>query len=188
MRDRGGAHQRDPGERRFSRKSRTRALSLRAIAASYASAASSLRPARRQPWSVRSARRGPASPSPASGPVAQAIVLSNPGDLTHPLFDGTNLWVPDGANSSVYGVRPSTGQVVATLTVAGFAPTNVVFDGERFFVASLGFVSLFRASDLTSLGEFPTGIAADMNICSEGLNFWIVPAALTGSPQRLFRF
>lgn len=96
-----------------------------------------------------------------------------------PAFDGTNIWVPIGEFNSVVVVRAAgalTGQVLATLTGNGLlAPASAAFDGERILVTNRSgqSVSLWRASDLTPIGSFPTGGGDPTGVCSDGINFWI---------------
>jgi len=96
-----------------------------------------------------------------------------------PLFDGTNIWVPLSGSNSLAVVRASTGTILQTLTGNGMSyPTEVAFDGERILVTNqIGdTVSLWKAADLTVLGNFATGPGsnAPFGACSDGLNFWIV--------------
>jgi hypothetical protein len=98
-----------------------------------------------------------------------------------PVFDGTNIWVPNLADDSISVVAASTGAVVATLTGNGLlAPWSTAFDGERILVTNLGrlrgdptSVSLFRAADLAPLGNFPALGREPWGACSDGANFWI---------------
>jgi hypothetical protein len=107
----------------------------------------------------------------------------------YPVFDGTNIWVPNFASDSVIVVRVkdaggnalATAFVLATLTGNGLnEPITVAFDGERILVTNnnistaAGSVSLWKAADLTPLGSFPTGnFTTPVGACSDGLNFWI---------------
>jgi hypothetical protein len=93
-----------------------------------------------------------------------------------PVFDGTNIWVPNSIDNSVTVVRASTGVVLATLTANGLAgPSTAAFDGERILVVNSGgsSVSLWKATDLSPLGSVSTGLAGPFGACSDGLNFWI---------------
>jgi DNA-binding beta-propeller fold protein YncE len=103
-------------------------------------------------------------------------------------FDGTNIWVPNITDASISVVRASTGAVVATLTGNGLSvPESITFDGERVLVADFGTssVSLWKATDLTPLGNGSTGInTTPFGACSDGLNFWVT---LSGTNQ-LMRF
>ena len=101
-------------------------------------------------------------------------------------FDGANLWVSLG-NTEVKIVRPSTGDVIATLSGNGLQHAGgMAFDGERMLITnSPDGVSLFRAADFAPLGSFSTGAgSAPSGICSDGINFWL---ALFGTGQ-LARF
>ena len=97
-------------------------------------------------------------------------------------FDGTNIWVPNGGANSVAVVRAAGalgGTVVATLTGNGLnGPTQAAFDGQRILVTNstvgANSVSLWKASDLTPIGTFPTGTGTNpFGACSDGINFWI---------------
>ena len=106
---------------------------------------------------------------------------------TNPVFDGTNIWVPNTGSNSVTVVRASTGAVLATLTGNGLQiPNSAAFDGERTLVTNAAdSVSIWKASDLTPLGSFPTGTNSNpVGACSDGLSFWIT---LVGT-DKLARF
>jgi hypothetical protein len=128
---------------------------------------------------------------PVDGHVLLDVTV---GDLPQfPAFDGTNIWVPNSNSSSVSVVRAVgslAGIVIATLTGNGMGRvTQIAFDGERMLVTNVDThnVSLFRASDLTPIGQFAvtTGSStAPFGACSDGINFWI---ALSGS-DNLARF
>ena len=121
----------------------------------------------------------------STGAVLQTVTVGAfPGP---PVFDGSNIWVPNVGDSSVSVVRASSGTVVGTLTGNGLnGPFQTVFDGERVLVTNAGAaaVSLWKAADLTPLGSFllpGTGIWA----ASDGVDFWLV---IDGVPARLVRF
>lgn len=112
-------------------------------------------------------------------------------DPRFPAFDGTNIWVPNNASNSVTVVRATgslAGTVLATLSMNGLAgPWAAAFDGERILITNISgnSISLWKASDLTPLGTFPTGASSSpQGTCSDGLNFWI---SLTGT-SKLARF
>jgi hypothetical protein len=119
----------------------------------------------------------------ADGSIAQTIAIG--ASPRFPVFDGTNIWVPAGPADSVVVVRVKDASgnplasafVLATLTGNGLNnPATAAFDGERILVTNqLGDnVSLWKAADLTPLGNFPTSAgAAPFGACSDGLNFWI---------------
>jgi hypothetical protein len=70
------------------------------------------------------------------------------------------------------------GTVLATLTGNGMnGPQQAAFDGERILVTNNdgNSVSLWKASDLTPIGNFSTGTGSfgAFGACSDGLNFWI---------------
>ncbi len=96
---------------------------------------------------------------------------------SHPIFDGTNIWVPNFGSNTVTVVRASTGAVLATLTDNGLAgPRSAAFDGQRILIVNeVGeSVSTWRAADLAPLGSVPTGgSSAPYGACSDGVNFWV---------------
>lgn len=121
----------------------------------------------------------------ANGGVLQTVAVgNNPG---YPVFDGTNLWVPNRSSNSITVVQAATGSVVATIASnAGnrlSAPLQAAFDGERILVTNAGndSVTLFRAADLALIGnvQLPPG-SLPAGACSDGLNFWV---ALEGVNQ-----
>jgi DNA-binding beta-propeller fold protein YncE len=94
----------------------------------------------------------------------------------HPVFDGTNVWVPNYNNPGALTVlRPASGAVLQVLTGNGLSfPYQAAFDGERILVTNQvpSTVSLWKAADMTPLGSvsissIPRGAASD------GLNFWV---------------
>jgi YVTN family beta-propeller protein len=57
----------------------------------------------------------------------------------YPVFDGTNIWVPNNGDNSVSVVRAATGAVTATLTNNGLNdPRQAAFDGQRILVTNNG--------------------------------------------------
>jgi hypothetical protein len=95
-----------------------------------------------------------------------------------PVFDGTNIWVPNfGGPSSISVVRAGNGAVLATLTGNGLDnPVEAAFDGERILVTNFNgaSVSLWKAADFSTLGGFSTGTSSfPRGACSDGVNFWI---------------
>jgi DNA-binding beta-propeller fold protein YncE len=107
-----------------------------------------------------------------------------------PVFDGTNIWVPNEGSNSVSVVRATSGAgtVLATLTGNGLnSPAQAAFDGERILVTNSNgnSASLWKASDLTPLGAFTTGATTTpIGACSDGVNFWIT----LNFPGKLARF
>src|SRR5215207_6167124 len=75
-----------------------------------------------------------------TGAVVQTTPLS--GSVGHPIFDGTNLWIPCSGPDQVYVVRAVgglTGTVIAQLTGNGLnLPFQAAFDGERICVTNAG--------------------------------------------------
>ena len=114
-------------------------------------------------------------------------VGNNPG---FPIFDGSNVWVPNSNSASVSVMRASNGSVLAILTGNGLnVPGAAAFDGQRILVTNnatlANSVSLWKAADLTPLGTFGTGAGSQpIGACSDGINFWIT---LSGTGQ-LARF
>jgi hypothetical protein len=73
-------------------------------------------------------------------------------------------------------VRASSGAVLATLTGNGLGNAHsAAFDGQRVLVTGEGgFLSLWKAADLTPLGGFSVGVFNSViGACSDGVNFWI---------------
>jgi hypothetical protein len=122
----------------------------------------------------------------SNGAIIQTVTMGS--DPLFPVFDGTNIWVPNATSNTVTVVRASTGVVLATLTGNGLnVPFTAAFDGERILVTNFSgpSVSLWKAADLSPLGSVGTGASTGPNgACSDGLNFWIT---LEG-PGKLARF
>jgi hypothetical protein len=111
----------------------------------------------------------------SAGAILQTVTVGfNP---YWPVFDGTNIWVPNYSSDSVSIVRASSGAVLRTLTGNGLSgPLASAFDGERVLITDQGgnSVSLWKAADLTALGTFLTGAGTlPQGACSDGVNFWI---------------
>ncbi|HKA37646.1 MAG TPA: S-layer homology domain-containing protein [Thermoanaerobaculia bacterium] len=107
----------------------------------------------------------------ANGAVLVTVTLG--GTPQNPVFDGANIWTP--VSNSVAVVRATTSALLTTLTGNGLnLPFAAAFDGSRILVTNLGdsSVSLFKAADLTPLGNFPTG-DSPLAACSDGAAFWI---------------
>jgi hypothetical protein len=122
----------------------------------------------------------------AAGAILQTVTVGvNP---EFPLYDGANIWVPNGDTNSVTVVRASSGAVLQTLTGNGLAsPNTAAFNGERVLVTNGGgsTVSLWKAADLTPQGSFSTGTNTNpRGACSDGVNFWIA----LNNVARLARF
>lgn len=128
--------------------------------------------------------------------VNGSIILSVPvggNDPDFPVFDGINIWVPVYSSHLLVVVRATgalAGTIIATLSGNGMSfPGQAAFDGERIMVTNDGVtansVSLWKASDLTTIGNFSTGAATrPFGLCSDGLNFWIT----LKNPAKLARF
>ena len=103
---------------------------------------------------------------------------------------GSYYFVSDDINPNQFywGIRDSFGGVKVIENGNGLSsPREAVFDGERILVTNLtgGSVSLWKASDLTPIGTFPTGTGTQTyGACSDGVNFWIT----LRSTDRLARF
>jgi hypothetical protein len=118
----------------------------------------------------------------ADGSIAQTLGMGlAPRNL---VFDGINIWVANFTSSTIAVVRVKDSQgnplssafQLAVLTGNGLnQPTTIAFDGERMLVTNVSdIVSLWKATDLTPLGAFPTGAnTTPFGACSDGLNFWI---------------
>jgi hypothetical protein len=110
----------------------------------------------------------------SSGAVLQTVTVGATPRFPH--FDGSNIWVPNSGSNSVSVVRASTGSVLMTLTGNGLnSPIQAAFDGMRVLVTNQGgggSVSLWKAADLTLIGNSPIGEFA-IGACSDGINFWI---------------
>jgi hypothetical protein len=109
----------------------------------------------------------------SAGNVLQSVPVGL--NSRFPVFDGSNIWVPNGGSNSLTVVRARDGVVMATLTGNGLSdPFQCAFDGERILVTNAQSVSMWRATDLTAIGTFPTAAAtANGYVCSDGINFWI---------------
>jgi DNA-binding beta-propeller fold protein YncE len=112
----------------------------------------------------------------SAGAVLQTVTVGAFPAL--PVFDGTNIWVPNFNSNSITVVRASSGAVLQTLTGNGLsAPNAAAFDGQRVAVVNAlttPSVSLWKADDLAPLGSIPTGPGSQpLGICSDGINFWI---------------
>jgi YVTN family beta-propeller protein len=107
----------------------------------------------------------------SSGAIIQTVTVGI--SPQYPVFDGTNIWVPNKDSDTVTVIRASTGAVLATLTGLS-GPTGAAFDGERILITNQysGYVSLFKASDLSPIGIVNIN-AQTFGACSDGLNFWI---------------
>ena len=111
----------------------------------------------------------------SNGAIIQTVSMGN--NPQFPVFDGTNIWVPNNVSNTVTVVRASTGAVLATLTGNGLnGPRTAAFDGERILVTNQSgdSVSLWKAADLSPLGSVATGSGTfPTGACSDGLNFWV---------------
>jgi DNA-binding beta-propeller fold protein YncE len=109
--------------------------------------------------------------------IIQTVIVDN--TPKYPVFDGTNIWVPNQDSNTVTVVRASTGAVLATLTGNGLdVPVTAAFDGQRILVTNSGnfgnSVSIWKAADLSPLGSVSTGAGTrPIGACSDGINFWI---------------
>ncbi|HEV8118555.1 MAG TPA: S-layer homology domain-containing protein [Thermoanaerobaculia bacterium] len=119
-----------------------------------------------------------------NGAILQTVTLG--GFAQYPVYDGSNIWVPNEISVTV--VRASTGSVLTTLTGNGLnGPFAAAFDGQRVLVTNLGSnaVSLFKAGDLTGLGSFPMGLGTGIGgAASDGIHFWIA----LGNVNKIARF
>src|SRR5215471_1963006 len=119
-----------------------------------------------------------------TGSILQTVTVGNHPQF--PVFDGTNIWVPNADSDSVSVVRASNGVVLATLTGNGLSfPFEGAFDGQRILITddTGDGVSLWKAADLTTIGFIPTGTGSfPGGACSDGTSFWVV---LTDAPGQL---
>ena len=164
-------------------------------------------PAPATPWTVTTVTAGFGSPSAAvfdgtevwvtdnsagtllklspAGAILQTVTVG--GKPLVPIFDGSSIWVPNSASATVSVVRASTGTVLATLTGNGLNnPQAAAFDGQQVLVANVTnhSVSLWKAADLTPIGNFNLGAGLDpVFACSDGVSFW-----LTLNTSELLRF
>jgi hypothetical protein len=98
-----------------------------------------------------------------------------------PVFDGSNLWVPNYLDNSVTVVRVRDGMVLATLTGNELNhPVSAAFDGQRIVVTNDqgNFLSFWKATDLTPIGTAsingPTlETSTSWGACSDGTNLFI---------------
>jgi hypothetical protein len=110
----------------------------------------------------------------SSGAVLQTVTVGL-GPLA-PVFDGTNIWVPNSSHNSITVVRASNGAVLQTLTGNGLnLPYGGAFDGERVLFTNIlaSSVSLWKAADLSPLGSPALALPGPAFATSDGLNFWI---------------
>jgi len=119
------------------------------------------------------------------GSISMTVHLSDEGDALFPTFDGTNIWIPIGSYpGSLVVLRASDGRIIKTFSEAsGNAnglrePHQAAFDGQRIMVTNWAgdSVSLFRASDLSIIGNYSTGLGESSlvnGVCSDGASFWI---------------
>ncbi len=121
----------------------------------------------------------------SSAAILQTVTVGSAPE--YPVFDGTNIWVPNYASSSVSVVRASTGAVLATLTGNGLSgPKAAAFDGQRILVTNLlgGSVSLWKAADLTAIASVSTNGPQPYGACSDGINFWVTENGPSGKLRR----
>ena len=121
-----------------------------------------------------------------SGSILQTVTVG--GSAGNPVFDGSNIWVPCGGNGLLYVVRASNAAILSMLTGNGMNdPYAAAFDGQRVLVANLGgdSVSLWKAADLTVIGNFSTGTgSAPIGAASDGIHFWVSLGGLGGKLAR----
>jgi hypothetical protein len=109
----------------------------------------------------------------SSGTIVQTVTVGS--SPTFPVYDGTNIWVPNNGSNSISVVRASSGAVIATLTGNGLnQPYSSAFDGQRVLVTNAGDarVSLWNAASLAQIGNFSVPAAAT-DVRSDGINFWM---------------
>ena len=109
----------------------------------------------------------------AAGAILLTVTLGS--QTMHPVYDGTNIWVPSAGSDSIAVVRPGTGAVISTITGNGLsAPFEAAFDGQRILVTNplANTVSLFKAADLSPLGNFSIS-GRPQGAGSDGIHFWV---------------
>ena len=115
----------------------------------------------------------------ADGNVIQTVTVG--AGPQYPAFDGHNIWVPNSGDDSLTVVRASDGAVLKTFSAGNGnqnglnQPGQAAFDGQRVLVTNVpGGLSLFRATDLSVLGNLSTpGASNPLGVCSDGVNFWV---------------
>ena len=114
----------------------------------------------------------------SGGAILQTVDLGQ--GTSFVTFDGHNIWAPNLFDNTVSVVRASDGAVLKTLSGGLDEPGGIAFDGQRVLVVNesadnnMPSVTVYRATDLTSLGKFalPSG-SEPLGACSDGVNFWI---------------
>ena len=109
--------------------------------------------------------------------IVQTVAVGH--EPTYPAFDGHNFWVPNHNDDSLTVVRASDGAVLKTFSAGhgnqnGLSqPLQAVFDGQRILVLNSAGFSLFKAADLSVIGNSsPSGVSTPFGACSDGVNFW----------------
>jgi hypothetical protein len=95
------------------------------------------------------------------------------GGATSVAFDGTNVWMVNGASGTVSVLRASDGAHVMTPTVGG-SPIGIAFDGANMWVVNAGgnTVRVLHASDGENVMT-PTVGASPFGIAFDGANMWV---------------
>jgi hypothetical protein len=134
------------------------------------------------PWALL-AQQGAAGPAGGGGQGLAEIraallqwyptmygVGSNPNEVA---FDGTNIWVVNGAGNSVTKLLASTGAVVGTYAV-GNQPNGIAFDGANIWVANNASdnVTELLASSGAVVGTYVVG-RRPRGIAFDGTNIWV---------------
>ena len=124
-------------------------------------------------WVTEVASPGKLDKLDANGAVLMSVTAG--GTPLHPVFDGSNIWVPAGVSGATV-VRATSGVILATLTGNGLevGATSAAFDGQRVLFASENgsSVSLWKAADLSPLGSIVVS-GLPYGSCSDGVNFWV---------------
>jgi hypothetical protein len=113
----------------------------------------------------------------SNGAILQSVSMD--AQPNFPVFDGSNIWVPNTGGNSLTVVRARDGLVLANLTGNGLSgPLQAAFDGERILVTNQTgkSLSMWKATDLTPMGTFPFSpdyVGTPNGVCSDGINFWI---------------
>ena len=106
-------------------------------------------------------------------------IASYPVGASGVVFDGTNVWVGNGADMTITRLRASDGQLVDTFRVDG-RPSAMVFDGDTVWVGyskldgslSRAATSLqrFPISDVTAFSNVSSGTVWDLHF--DGTHVW----------------
>ena len=112
----------------------------------------------------------------SSGGIVKTVTVGSFPE--NPVFDGTNIWVPNVGSNSFTVVQASTGNVVATISADATnqlnGPTTASFDGERILVTDNrgNSVTVFKAADLSFVASVSTR-GTPLGACNDWVDFWV---------------